>query len=323
MTAEEIKAVADALAVPFDPSEVKWKPQAVSGNRCLAICYVDARVIQDRLDEVLGVMGWQDSYECLPDGAVVCRLRIRIDSEWIEKMDVGSPSEQPDEGDRRKASFSDALKRAAVKFGIGRYLYRLGGQWVDYDPAKKKIVTTPRLPPEALPPPDPDSRPVSAGPARPAKAAAPKVTLPADGAELLTRLRAYEERLIALGVCAAGDLIGHVRAAGTAAGYPPDLTTWTEPAILLAVEETRVFEARRREPGRVEQKEEGQRLTPEEHRELDLLCRRKQCAPANVAAHLGIKGRDKGLADLLRVHYKSALAYLRGLPDPQPAGAAR
>jgi hypothetical protein len=40
-------------------------------------------------------------------------------------MDVGGPSEQPDEGDRVKAAFSDALKRAAVKFGIGRYLYRL------------------------------------------------------------------------------------------------------------------------------------------------------------------------------------------------------
>jgi hypothetical protein len=110
-----------------------------------------SRVIQDRLDEVLGVIGWQDDYECLPDGSVVCRLRIRVGGEWLTKVDVGGPSEQPDEGDRRKAAFSDALKRAAVKFGVGRYLYRLPSQWVDYDPKKKQFVRTPPLPESALP----------------------------------------------------------------------------------------------------------------------------------------------------------------------------
>lgn len=144
-----------ALAAPFDPREVKFKPAAVSGNRALALAYVDARVIQDRLDHVLGVSGWQDEYECLPDGSVVCRLRLRLGDEWITKMDVGGPSEQPDEGDRRKAAFSDALKRAAVKFGIGRYLYRLPSQWVDYDVQKRRFAKMPVLPPFALPKPRP------------------------------------------------------------------------------------------------------------------------------------------------------------------------
>src|SRR5207244_6988189 len=108
--------------------------------------YVDARVIQDRLDEVLGVAGWQDEYECLPDGAVVCRLRLRLGEEWITKMDVGGQSEQPDEGDRRKAAFSDAPKRAAVKFGVGRYLYWLDPQWLDYDPQKRQSLRQPTLP---------------------------------------------------------------------------------------------------------------------------------------------------------------------------------
>src|SRR5262249_52486253 len=110
----DVDKLAAALAAPFDPSEVKFKPQTVSGNRALAVPFVDARVIQDRLDDVLGTRNWQDSYECLPDGAVVCRLRIRMGEEWITKEDVGGQSEQPDEGDRRKAAFSDALKRAAV-----------------------------------------------------------------------------------------------------------------------------------------------------------------------------------------------------------------
>lgn len=148
----ELKALFEELAEPFDPQEVKWKPQQVKNNRCMAIAYVDARVIQDRLDDVLGAENWQDGYEVLNDGCVVCRLSVTIgENHVITKTDVGSPSEQPDQGDRLKASFSDALKRAAVKYGIGRYLYRLPHQWVDYDPVKKQIVRLPQLPAFALP----------------------------------------------------------------------------------------------------------------------------------------------------------------------------
>lgn len=148
MTAEE---VAGRLCEPFDPREVMWKPQSVKGNRALAICYIDARLVMDRLDEVAGVGGWSDEYAPLPDGSVLCRLTVRVGGEAVTKCDVGSPSEQPDEHDRTKAAFSDALKRAAVKFGVGRYLYRLGHQWCDYDPQKKRFTETPRLPAWALP----------------------------------------------------------------------------------------------------------------------------------------------------------------------------
>src|SRR5947209_5260869 len=123
--ARSVAEITQLLATPFEPTEVKFKPQMVKNNRALAIAYIDARVIQDRLDEVLGTENWQDEYECLPDGSVVCRLQLRLGDRAVTKMDVGSPSEQPDGGDRLKAAFSDALKRAAVKFGIGRYLYRL------------------------------------------------------------------------------------------------------------------------------------------------------------------------------------------------------
>ena len=74
--------------------------------------------------------------------------RRRVDHQGA---DVGSQSEQPDGGDRTKAAFSDALKRAAVKFGIGRYLYRLPAQWVDYDSHKREFVKPPTLPAAAVP----------------------------------------------------------------------------------------------------------------------------------------------------------------------------
>jgi len=135
-----------ALQAPFPANALKFRPGATSGNRALALPYVDSRAVQDRLDDVLGVAGWQDSYQLLPDGSAVCTLRVRIGEEWITKQDVGSPSEQPDAGDRMKSAFSDALKRAAVKFGIGRYLYRVAPLWVDYDATKKRFLKTPQLP---------------------------------------------------------------------------------------------------------------------------------------------------------------------------------
>jgi hypothetical protein len=56
----DVESMTVDLAAPFEATEVKFKPAVVSGNRALALPYVDARVIQDRLDDVLGVTGWQD-----------------------------------------------------------------------------------------------------------------------------------------------------------------------------------------------------------------------------------------------------------------------
>lgn len=199
MTARDpqVQTLTAALAEPFEPREVKWKPQSVKGNRCLAMCYIDARLIQDRLDEVLGVENWQDSYKLLPDGSVVCRLRCKLGDHWVSKTDVGSPSEQPDGGDRLKAAFSDALKRAAVKFGIGRYLYRMPAQWVDYDPVKKQLVQVPQMPPFGIPkvkapavkPEQPKPTPTAEAP----KAAGGQHTSPAPNPALQLRAQRAKE----------------------------------------------------------------------------------------------------------------------------------
>ncbi|MBY0528367.1 MAG: hypothetical protein K2R98_33560 [Gemmataceae bacterium] len=235
--------ITKALAAPFDLDEVRFKPAVVSGNRAMALAYVDARVIQDRLDDVLGVDGWQDDYECLADGSVVCRLKLRLGTEWVTKVDVGGPSEQPDGGDRMKAAFSDALKRAAVKFGVGRYLYRLPSQWADYDPQKRQFVRTPTLPAFA--------RPASENPPPKERVEmAPKVkttALPATGEEFQKRLQDFEAKLVSQGLCAAGALVKHVVQAGAKAGHGADLTKWNTTAIALAAEETRTFEAQARQ----------------------------------------------------------------------------
>ncbi len=265
----EIQALTAALAEPFDPQDVKFKPQMVKNNRCLAMAYIDARLIQDRLDEVLGVENWQDSYKILPDGSVICRLRLKLGDRWITKTDVGSPSEQPDGGDRMKAAFSDALKRAAVKFGIGRYLYRLPAQWVDYDPVKKQIVQAPKLPAFALPKPKDNSAlspspaampwpqplcelstlPEPKGKAQAGTAVTSASTnasstsrLPASGSELQRRLQSYDARLADQHLCARGALLAYVVQAGVKAGYPANLEHWDKAAIRFAVDAVKAFE---------------------------------------------------------------------------------
>jgi hypothetical protein len=260
LSEKEVEPLVEALAAPFEVREVKFKPGRVSGNRALALAYVDARVIQDRLDEVVGVLGWQDEYECLPDGSVVCRLRLRLGDQWITKMDVGGPSEQSDEGDRRKAAFSDALKRAAVKFGVGRYLYRLPALWADFDPSKKQFVKKPALPPFAQPKPIVAAR-VGGTEAPPKKEPAapppkPATALPTNGAELQQRLYAYDAHLAKQSLCRTGELVQYVVAVGKKAGHDADLSTWSGPAITLAVEATRAFETRLRQANKEKERKE-------------------------------------------------------------------
>ncbi|HEV3256993.1 MAG TPA: Rad52/Rad22 family DNA repair protein [Gemmataceae bacterium] len=231
-----VEEVTSALAAPFDQAVVRFKPAVVSGNRALALPYVDARAIQDRLDEVMGVCGWQDEYDIAPDCSVVCKLSLKIGDAWVAKMDVGGPSEQPDGGDRLKAAFSDALKRAAVKFGVGRYLYRLPSQWSDYDPQRRQFVRTPTLPP-AAPKPTPKVAPA------PKPQPAPN-GLPRDGKELANRLGKRDAQLAADGLIQAGELVRHVVGAGVKAGHPQELAAWTGAAIRLAAAEAKAFEAR-------------------------------------------------------------------------------
>ncbi len=246
------------LVAPFQPSEIKWKPQSVKGTRAMAIAYIDARLVQDRLDAVLGVAGWQDEYTILPDGGVVCKLKVLLDGVWLSKMDVGSPSEQPDGGDRMKAAFSDALKRTAVKFGIGRYLYRLKADWVDYDPAKKQIIRPPQLPPWAIPvntakvppPPGGQAKQPDRGQARlpekkPAEATPPEKkpnpNLPKTGAELVARLAPFDAKFVADGTTVPNAIAEYLLNAGAQHNYPPDLSQWNDPESIQSAGQWGMF----------------------------------------------------------------------------------
>jgi len=139
------KATLAKLAAPFDPNDVAWKPQAVRGNRALAVAYIDARTVAERLDQVVAG-GWSFDWEEASNGCVKGKLNIR----GTIRCDVGEQGDGP-QGKTLKAAVSDALKRSAVQFGIGRYLYRLPAQWVDYDAQYKRLARMPELPDWAKP----------------------------------------------------------------------------------------------------------------------------------------------------------------------------
>ena len=160
----KLSDVQKRLQAPFPAHLVGWKPQSFTKDRsrALLLAYVDARDVQDRLDRVCGIGGWRTEYVQVGPHSVECRLSLRLGDEWVTKADVGSTSDQPDEGDRLKAAYSDGFKRAAVAWGIGRYLYRLDAVWADYDPVKKKFTGTPDLPAWAKPAPKAAPKPAHA-----------------------------------------------------------------------------------------------------------------------------------------------------------------
>jgi len=98
----------------------KWKVQTAKHWGCECVAYVDARQVMDLLDEVVGPQNWQDHYREVA-GKVYCDLSLNISGEWITKSDCGTESNF----EREKGQASDAFKRAAVKWGIGRFLYQL------------------------------------------------------------------------------------------------------------------------------------------------------------------------------------------------------
>ena len=125
-------SITDALAAAFPPENISWRVGSTTADKKkgMALANIDARDVMERLDTVCGVANWQDRYE-FHGARTLCYLSIRIDGEWITKADGAGDSDVEAE----KGAISDALKRAAVKWGVGRYLYDLAAPWVEIEQA--------------------------------------------------------------------------------------------------------------------------------------------------------------------------------------------
>jgi len=169
----------EKLKEPFPENDIDWRLQSCGTTkdgkiwgRCLA--YITSRAVQERLDEVCGPDNWQVSIRREGD-AYLSTLSIRVThddgtTEWLQRTDGSDATDiEPVKG-----GISGAIKRSAVLYGIGRYLYNLKDSWAVIEEDGKFRGKTkegkdfrwnpPKLPEEFLPKDSlskPDSKPVS------------------------------------------------------------------------------------------------------------------------------------------------------------------
>jgi hypothetical protein len=136
------------LKEPFPSKSVQWRVGKTTKDkkRGLALAYIDSRAVMNRLDDIVGPENWQDKYSFGSNGEIVCSIGIKIGDEWVWKTDGAGQTNFEAE----KGGLSDAFKRVGVKWGIGRYLYKLDAEWVDLD-KYQNIINPPSLPDWALP----------------------------------------------------------------------------------------------------------------------------------------------------------------------------
>lgn len=139
--------ILEQLKAPFPPEAISWRVGATNKDKTkgIALAYIDARDVMRRFDEVCG-LDWQCRYSHVTDKGVVCEIGIKIDGEW--RWRSNGAGETDVEGE--KGAMSDAMKRAAVLWGVGRYLYDLPNEWVELD-EYKRLKRTPKLPDWAIP----------------------------------------------------------------------------------------------------------------------------------------------------------------------------
>lgn len=142
------------LSEPFSPDKIHWRVGAKTkdNKKGMALAYIDARDVMERLDEVCGPENWQRRYVDAGNGRTCCEVGInvlglfvdfegsetpkRVMDHWVWKSDGAGDTDYEAE----KGAFSDAFKRAAVNWGIGRYLYDLDSPWVELEERGKSHV---------------------------------------------------------------------------------------------------------------------------------------------------------------------------------------
>jgi Rad52/22 family double-strand break repair protein len=120
------------LRRPPGAAAVRFKIQNAADDAAQIATYIDARLVYDRLDQVCGER-WSARFAPLAR-ALVPRgrgdgeppplyVRCQLTLYGVIREDVG-------EGHDPKAALSDAVKRAAVTFGVGRVLYAMRLPWL-------------------------------------------------------------------------------------------------------------------------------------------------------------------------------------------------
>jgi len=142
---------------------IKWKVQSLTKDKQKAsfVAYIDARDVMNLLDKEVGIGLWKDEYKVINKSWVnvekwkeveigKAKQKVSVPVEkyvvegtisilgkegWTGRADIGIGEEIEAE----KTAYSDAFKRAAVKWGVGRFLYDIEVKWQKVDSYKNPI----------------------------------------------------------------------------------------------------------------------------------------------------------------------------------------
>lgn len=145
----KLKEIISELSKPV-PYEwrVQSKTKADMQGRVKAICtsFIDARTVQQMLDDVCAKFGatWDVDYKDVC-GVIFAGITIQIEAdksnnvayECSTRWDAGNRIEANETNKMYvqggKSAASDAFKRAAVMFGVGRFLYDIAPMTLPFD----------------------------------------------------------------------------------------------------------------------------------------------------------------------------------------------
>lgn len=131
MTSEDIQK----LRAPFPASIIHVKIQSLNKARdkAMLVKYLQHTDVLNRLEEVdpawHSKVTWRQEF--LGERNSPFCVSIALTIKGVTRENVG-------EGDDPKSAYSDAIKRAAMLFGVGRYLYDEETQWVSYNEQQDK-----------------------------------------------------------------------------------------------------------------------------------------------------------------------------------------
>lgn len=142
MWQKSARELQEALSAPFQNADIEWRVSATNHEKTngLAVPYVTNRAIQTRLDDTVGIDGWHNDF--VPwkgDKAQLCGISIYLPElkDWLTKWDGSDDTDI----ECVKGGLSDSMKRAAVEWGIGRYLYGMTPPlWVGIEQRGKGYV---------------------------------------------------------------------------------------------------------------------------------------------------------------------------------------
>lgn len=133
-----LRSALPLLRRPPAPQAVRFKPVVDAGDRCQLAAYTDVRFVIDQLNAVCGP-SWSAAYTDLPtalqatvadDGERMLYVRCALTVFDVTRVDVGEGRDGTKYGAGPKAAYSDALKRAAVHFGVNQAIYALRAPWL-------------------------------------------------------------------------------------------------------------------------------------------------------------------------------------------------